>query len=165
MIINYINNTFTKLICWYIKWRFSTKFQSIKDKVGIINPTVSLGDLFNHLINAYQMEYKEHGIKGIYNLRKAMVSQINGLSIGNVYNKDKQLSDLEVKDTLKYLYVYKDILANIKFTLEVFLFIKIIMNFISKAAFIPFLVLYLWDRAVKMFRGVAYVTTAYMAKC
>lgn len=144
MIINYINNLLTKLIWWYIKWRFGTRFLTIKNKTTLINSSVSLSDLFNHIMNVYHVEYSASGISGLYKLRKAILAQINSLSVSNVFHKDKDVDESELKDSLKQLYVFKDLLHNIKYTIELFTYVKVILSFISKAAFIPFLVLWLW---------------------
>jgi hypothetical protein len=77
--------------------------------------------------------------------------------------RHKTLSESNLNDYLIYLTSYKDILTKIKYTVEVLALIKIILIFITNAAFIPvfFLSIYLLLRKIFIFSSL-FVTSNFM---
>ena len=144
---------------WYFNLLFKGKFETIKSKTTLVHSNVTLADLFKHILNIYQVEFNINGLIGVYKLRKAVIAQIKGLTISNFYHKDKTYSDLELKDSLKHLYIFKDIIGNIRFTLELLQILRGMLLFISSAAIIPVIVLSYWVGIRFIFRWASYLFT------
>lgn len=155
-----------RLIFLYLDYRFGAKFNSIKSKTSLLSTSANLSDLFNHVVNLYSVEYKEKGLTGIYKLRQSVLAQINGLTISKFWHKDRKLEDAELQSSLKSLYIFKDVLSNIKYTIELLTLFKTIVSVISNAAFIPFFVLALLRRALirGALRWTSYLFTGFMTK-
>jgi hypothetical protein len=122
--------------------------------------------LFTQTFLKHELEltFAETGLTGVYKLRQSILSQINKLSISNFFNKDRTLNDDELKDSLKHLYMFKDVLSNIKYTVELLTIIKIIISVVSNAAFIPIFVLANWALIRGGLRLISYLFTAVCAK-
>lgn len=153
-----------RLIFLYLDYRFGAKFNSIKSKTSLLSTNANLSDLFNHVVNLYHVEYKEKGLSGIYKLRQSVLAQINGLTISKFWHKDRKLEDAELQSSLKSLYIFKDVLSNIKYTIELLTLFKTIVSVISNAAFIPFFVLALWALIRGALRWTSYLFTGFMTK-
>lgn len=132
------------VITWYANYRFGNDFNKIIKDTTLINESISLATLFNHIYNAYSVEYKEKGFVGVWKFRKNVLSQINNLNLGMFHQRNKTLSETNLKESLSHLQMYKDLLLHIKFTIEVITFIRKLFGFITKAAFIPVFVLSLY---------------------
>lgn len=154
--IKFISDLLIQLVIWYLNYRWNSRFQEIKTKTGILNTQgagASLTVLFNHIRNAYQVELDRKGLVGLLKLRKSVSSQINDLNISNIWHKDKSYNEAELQNSLKHLYMFKDILSNIKYNVEMLMGIKTILSFISNAAFIPLFVVSFLFLVRKVFIG------------
>jgi len=137
---NIINKLILKLILWYINYRLGAKFNQIKQNT-ILQDNVNLNNTFNHIHNAYKVELQENGLKGVWQLRKSMLKQLDSLNFGMFHSRHKTLSEINLFESLKYLTIFKDILLKIKYTAEVLILVKTILSFLVKAASIPLLAL------------------------
>jgi len=123
-----------------LNYRWSSKFNEIKNKAGLLNAGANLTVLFNHIRNAYEAELKDKGLVGLYKFRKLVLAQINDLNISKLYKREGQFDEAEVQASLKNLYIFKDILSNLRCSVETFMVIKTILSFICNASFIPLFV-------------------------
>lgn len=135
--IQMINKILLQLLIKYLNYRFSSKFNEIKNRINLVDEGVNLTVLFNHIFKLYQSELQNKGVLGAYRLRKYILSQINDLNINMFYKKDETISDDKLKDSLKHLYIFKDILRNIKYSIEALATIKTIISFMINVASIP----------------------------
>lgn len=141
MIFNFLNNLFIRLIFLYLDFMLGAKFNAIKTKSTLLSSGVTLSSLYNHIVNIYHVEYKEKGLVGVYKLRQSVLAQINDLNISKFYKKEGKFDDAELQTSMKQLYIFKDILSNIKYTIELLTLVRTIVSVISNMAFIPFIVL------------------------
>jgi hypothetical protein len=164
--IQYANQLFKALVLKAVLILHGTKFNNLKNE-GFYTPlakNVTLTELFNHMYNSFTVEYRENGLSGVNRFRKAVLAEINSLSIMNFHSKKikgtddivKTLSITSLNQSFKYLKVYKGILTSIKYTIEVLIVVKALLSVITNMAFIPIFALsvYLFIRKVALVIGV-----------
>lgn len=156
--INIINKILLQILIWYLNYRFMSKFNEIQSKTTLLTTGTSLTGLLKHILNVYQTELNDKGLVGLYKLRRIILAQINELSISKFWNRDRKLDELELQASLKQLYIFKDILSNIRYSVEMLMLIKSIIYFISSAAIIPFLVtaVYVFFKRLILFFSVTF---------
>jgi hypothetical protein len=163
----YANQLFKALVIKAVLMFHGTKFNDFKNE-GFYTPLakdVTLTDLFNHMYNSFYAEYRENGLRGVNSFRKAVLNEINSLSIMNFQSKKikgtndivKTFSETSLNQSFKYLKVYKGILTNIKYTIEVLLIVKALLSVLTNMAFIPIFALsvYLFMRKFATLIGVS----------
>lgn len=94
-------------------------------------------------------------------MRKDVLNQINSLNLSMFHARHKTLSETNLNKNLTHLISFKDILTKIKFTVEILSLIKIILSFLSTAAFIPIFVLsiYLFIRKIILLFSVLFTSS------
>ena len=156
--IKFINNLLIQIVIWYLNYRWTSKFNDIKNKTTLLTTGTSLVGLLNHILNVYQTELNDKGLVGLFKLRRIILSQIDGLNMSKFWHRDRKLDELELQASLKHLYIFKDILSNMRYSIEMFMLIKSIIYFISSAAIIPFIVttVYSLTKRVLMLFSIAF---------
>jgi hypothetical protein len=160
---NIINQILLKLLIKYLNYRFSSKFNEIKNKINLVDDGVNLTVLFNHIFKLYQSELQNKGVLGAYRLRKYVLSQINDLNINMFYKKDEVISDDKLKDSLKHLYIFKDILRNIKYSIEALATIKTIISFMINVASIPLIAVSFYLLLRKLFIAASVIIAGFFS--
>ena len=173
-----IKNIFKLIVAKVTLARLASRFENLKKEAPTL-PTgknVTLHQLFNWIYEKYSTVYKEEGLKGVNNLRKELLNELQALNwsmFTKVKHKDGDdtlgtISEYKLGKAFKHLIIYKDIITKVKYTVATLLLLRIILSTLTNATFIPIFVLtlayifrrlFIWS-AVALSHGTMIITWA-----
>jgi len=161
---NIIIQNIKGIMLFIANYQLNSKLNTIKNETILKkSESVTITSLFNLIYNYYHKIFLDKGLKGVYNARTKVRTEINELSWDKMSNKT--LTVKEINKSFPYLRPFKDILIKIKYTTgpegEILLLIKAIMLFLSSAALIPIVVLFIYIiiRNILLFTSAVFTTS------
>jgi hypothetical protein len=126
---------------------------------------MQLNDFYDSIYKEYIEVLKNEGIRGVFRNRKQAMAEIAKIEI---FLRDNEGKVIDVKDT-PHIFIFRDYLYKVRYTIKTFLLLKSIMVFIVNAATIPIIVLsiYLLIRKIFIIASILFtssITSVYLAE-
>lgn len=128
----------------WLKFRLNDKIDRLNNKSSLRYTKIDLEQIFDSLFNIYISTLSDKGLFGAWKERKAILEQIRSLNFGMFDKSSKYILEPDFNESLIHLAMFKNILINIKYTVEGLLLIKTIFSLISKISFLPIFILSIW---------------------
>lgn len=140
-----IITTFLKQVAKrWLKFRLNDKIDRLNNKTSLRYTKIDLEQIFDSLFNIYISTLSDKGLFGAWKERKAILEQIRSLNFGMFDKSSKYILEPDFNESLIHLAMFKNILINIKYTVEGLVLIKTIFSLISKISFLPIFILSIW---------------------
>jgi len=125
----------------YLTYKVKDRFELIKNVTSLRSKDITISSMFERLYECYSLTLRDKGLLGVWRERRLVLEEIRSLNFG-MFNKDtKILQESDLNEYLRHLKVLKDVLTDIKYTVESLILVKVVFTFIARTAFIPILVL------------------------
>jgi hypothetical protein len=153
----------TNLTKSYLNFRLSKRIEELNESTSLRYTKIDLEQLFDSLFNTYSSILRDNGIFGAWKERKAILEEINSISFGMFDKKSKYLLEPDFNEALSRLDAFKNILINIKYSVELLLIAKTIFSLITKISFLPIFILGIWIIIRKVYIASSLLFTSSLA--